>query len=127
MAFGSKVQLEIKVGALEAENNLLKSRIEELEKDRNDLNRRLSSTQDALVAAASPAAYADQKAEEFESSLTEEDKEKMKLRNLQSEANRTLLESMEQPLFKDADDMIDMFTRAVGPPESSSLHDNEES
>jgi hypothetical protein len=93
------------------------------------LEEQLRKTQDALVAKESPAAYQDQKEAELAARPVSEGdtvaREKMKQ---QMAIDKKWLEELEQPLFKDADDMTAMLLGVLNrPSESRSVHENQES
>ena len=125
MAFGSNkdiiiAKLELKVEMLEAQ---LKDKKQEL----IEANETIRRTQDALVAKEAPEAYRDYMAAKAESSITPEDLEnKHKQREL-ALMNGRLLHEMEQPMFRDAEEMMDILSKPLGIPTFRSLHGDNES
>jgi hypothetical protein len=132
MAFGSKdmaIENARIVAKLEAQVENLELRLTDRSQENKDLRNMLSRAQDALIAKEAPEAYRDQKIEEYEANheMTDEEKEQQRKDRLRAETNATYLENIEQPLFKSADDMIDILTRTDSAPEAASLHNNGES
>lgn len=118
--------------ALTREVELLREQLGERKLELIEAKRQLQHTQEALIAKESPEAYRDQKyyaeQQRIEAPTTQQ------LENQKQQARRAdiagrYITEMESPLFKDADDMIQMLTRATSVPlaETHSLHGNEES
>lgn len=124
MAWGDrKKSLE----ALEIENKFLREKVEELKEEKRILVDKLDKAYEALVAKESPHAYADLKADQAESKLTEEDIKQREQAKELTRATGELMSTMEGPLFKSAEDMRSMIMRATGPPKIESTHQNDES
>ena len=87
------------------------------------LREQVDKLQDALVAATSPKAYEDRRAETNVPVDTEHAKKFRK----EAEVNAELLYRLEQPTFRDADDMIAMLTGDADFMKSMSVHGNSES
>lgn len=83
--------------------------------------------QDALVATTAPRAYEDRRADTAVTSV--QDAEDAKRNRRQAELNGELLYRMEEPTFKDADDMISMLTGGSfeSVMNTKSVHENSES
>ena len=115
--------------ALLVENAELKGELKAMHSQVEFLQEQLRKTQDALIAKEAPEAYQDQKAAEIAArpvppeQLAQRDKMKQ-----QMALDKRWLEELEQPLFKDADDMQSMLLGILNKPaESRSVHDNSES
>ena len=133
MAWGSKKEMVIaENAALTREVELLREHLDERKIELGELKQQLKYTQDALIAKESPEAYRDQKyiEEQVEQvELTEDQIELQKKQARRAEIASQYINEMESPLFKGADDMIQMLTRATSVPlaETQSLHGNDES
>jgi hypothetical protein len=133
MAWGDKHdRLVAENGAMKREIELLEERIADLKDERVELKAQLKHTQEALIAKESPEAYRDQKYAEDQASReapSEGELAQKRKHEQQSGIRSQWLSEMEKPLFEDADDMIQLLTRAVGTPlgETQSLHGNDES
>ena len=79
--------------------------------------------QDALVATTSPRAYEDMKSDQAVESNPDQTNKYKK----EAEINAELLYRMEQPIWKDADDMISLLTGDADFMKSKSIHGNSES
>lgn len=130
---GKQEKLIAENAALKKEVELLTKYLEERKEEILDLRKQLKYTQEALIAKESPEAYKIQKYEEEmannQNSLTKEEiKQRKKLIETTKIAGDYINE-IENPLFKDPDDMIQGLTRIVGVPlsEDYSLHGNDES
>lgn len=97
----------------------VKAAAEEISRLRAQVDR----LQDALVATTSPRAYEDMKTDE----AVQSNPEQVKKHKREAEINAELLWRMEQPTFKDADDMIAMLTGDAEFMKSKSVHGNSES
>ena len=117
-----KEELISELAELKGENRALNSQVAFLQEQ-------LRKTQDALVAKESPMAYQDQKdAEAAAQPLSEEARAYQDKMRKQAELDRKLLQEMEQPLFKNAEDMQTMLLGVLNrPSESRSLHNDGES
>lgn len=132
MAFGSKdmaIENARHVAVLEAKLEMREERIAELQTEVSELKAMVIRTQDALVAKESPDAWREGKVAEYEANHqpTEEEKEEIRKQRLRAETNALYLENMEQPLFKGAQEMIDILSPIRETPRTSSLHENGES
>jgi len=87
------------------------------------LRAQVDKLQDALVATTSPRAYEDMKSDQAVESNPDQTKKYKK----EAEINAELLYRLEQPAFKDADDMIAMLTGDADFMKSTSIHNNSES
>jgi hypothetical protein len=108
--YAEKIAAEAQVKAAQEEITRLRSQVDRL--------------QEALVATTAPRAYEDRRVEQTSSPV---DVEELKKRRREAEINAELLYGMEQPTFKDADDMIEMLTGSADFGKSTSLHSNNES
>ena len=126
--FGSK-DLVIENARLEAKIELMELRLADKESSITELKEMLSNTQEALIAKEAPEAYRDQKYAEMEASkeVTPEGAKETAALQRRAETNAKYLESIEGPLFHNAQDMIDVLSKNQGVPTSKSLHDNMES
>lgn len=96
-----------------------KAALEEIIRLRDQVDR----LQDALVATTAPRAYEDRRAE----TSVPQDPEQARKFKKEAELNAELLYRMEQPTFKDADDMISMLTGDADFMKPKSVHGNSES
>jgi hypothetical protein len=118
--------------AAQREIELLREQITDLRTDRTELKQQLMATQEALIAKESPEAYRDQKYAEDQANQEEvpnTQNEALRLQAKRADITQQWMSEVESPLFKDADDMIQMLIPALGVPmgESPSLHNNDES
>lgn len=120
--------------ALHREVELLRELIAEHKADKIELQKQLRHTQDALVAKEAPEAYRDRMDAEIQAELNSVQPSDAQLENARKQRVRSdtasrYLQDTEGSLFKDADDMIQMLTRATGVPlgQEGSLHGNDES
>lgn len=96
--------------------------------DKQNLQEQVLRLQDALVNIRAPEAYRDQQNDKFVDEPVD-DEYKRKAR-LYSSVTEKYINGLEDPMFKDADDMIDMLESVAlqnGPKEPDSLHENSES
>jgi hypothetical protein len=122
--------LELEKVRLETSLELLTRQLEEKNAELVQLRDALTRAQDALVAKESPEAYRDRRNAEYDAQdipMTPEQRAAGRRRRKLAEMNGRLLNEMEEPMFKDAEDMIDILTRHQSPPEHGSLHGNDES
>lgn len=125
---GSKDQLMAEVAALTVKVEMLGERLAEKKEEIQALNASLRRTQDALIAKEAPAAYEDHRAAEYAAEEPTEEQKKWHDRQRQlAEMNGELLKLTEQPLFRNAEDMIDMLTPSPETPVLKSLHGDGES
>ncbi len=134
MAWGDKRDMIVaENAALKREVDLLREMLAENKEERKELKDQLYHTQEALIAKESPEAYRDKKYAEEQAELnaepTDEQKENIRRQGVRTDAAAQFLQSMEGSLFKDADDMVEILTRATGVPmgQEDSLHGNDES
>lgn len=104
-----KIAAEAQAKAALEENSRLRAQIDRL--------------QDALVATTAPRAYEDRKAD----TAAPQDPEAARKFRKEAELNAEVLYRMEQPTFKDADDMIAMLTGDADFMKPKSVHGNSES
>ena len=104
-----KMAAEAQVKAALEENARLRAQVDRL--------------QDALVATTAPRAYEDMKSDQ----VVQGEPEQAKKHKKEAEINAELLWRMEQPTFKDADDMIAMLTGDADFMKPKSVHGNSES
>ena len=129
---GSKDLIITENAVMRREIELLRDQLTDLKKEKIELKEQLKYTQEALIAKESPEAYNDQKyAEDMANTEPPSDKqiEQKRLQARRAEIASNYINEMENPLFKDAEDMISMLTHATGVPlaETQSLHGNDES
>ncbi len=132
MSFGSKemaIENARVVAKLESQVENLELRLTDSQGENSELRGMLSRAQDALIAKEAPEAYRDQKIPEYEATHepTEEEKEAVKKQRAIANMHAEHFENLEGPLFKSAQDMIDMLSYVEGTPEPASLHNNSES
>jgi hypothetical protein len=137
MAWGKKEQVIAENAAIKQEVLMLRERVIELKEEKLALVKQLVNTQEALVAKEAPEAWRDQKYMEEQALIManadpekeKEQAEAKRLMELKANTTSNYLRGMEESLFVDADDMIEMFTRAAGVPvlDNHSLHGNDES
>jgi len=121
------LSLQMEVVRLETSLKLNQERMADYEKRCADYQEQVLRLQDALVARESPDAYADRKNVEDAAEYTEEQQEGIQHQKDVAVMNRRLLDGMAEPIFTDADDMIEMLLRGGGPPEFSALRESDES
>lgn len=109
--YGEKIAAEAQVKAAQEEISRLRAQVDRL--------------QEALVATTAPRAYEDRRIEQ--STPLPVDTEESKRKRREAEINAELLYRMEQPTFKDANDMIEMLTGSADFGKTESLHGNSES
>lgn len=118
--------------AMKTEIKMLRERLEELKEESRQLRESLRYAWDALAAKESPEAYRDRKyAEDLAASqgmgaaVSEEWQETARKIPTLSK----LAQEQEQPLFRDADDMVEQLSKVMGLPivRTESLHGNSES
>jgi hypothetical protein len=97
----------------------VKAALEEILRLRSQVDR----LQDALVATTAPRAYEDMKSDQ----TVQGEPDQTKKYKREAEINAELLWRMEQPTFKDGDDMIAMLTGDADFMKSKSVHGNSES
>jgi len=136
MAWGDKKDMIIaENAAMKVKVEMLAERVEELKEEKLALTEQLRHTQDALVAKEAPEAYRDKKYMEEQALImaqadpSEEQTEAVRIQELKAATTSNYLRGIEDRLFIDADDMIEMFSRSVDKPmlDSKSLHGNDES
>lgn len=98
MAFGSK----------DKEKEFLYKQIETLQEEKKDLFKRIDKLQEALIASKSPDAYREMKYDERAMNISEPSEEAKKEHQLRRETVNNYLNSLENPTFKNADDMINI-------------------
>ncbi len=121
--------------AMVRELEMLRERVIELKDEKAELTTQLTHTQEALIAKESPEAYRDQKYMEEQASLAEsagtpeEQKEAIRIQELKAQTTADYMRSMEDDLFMDATDMIELFSKSFETPGMTphSLHGNDES
>lgn len=126
--FGKDVAIEN--ARLEVRVEMLDKQLETVVAENRELKAMLSRAQEALVAKESPEAYRDHKNAEYEASMvpmTDEEKAEAVANRRRAETNANYIAEIERPLFRDADDLIQMLTRPEGTPSPVSLHNNGES
>ena len=113
---------------MKREIELLRDQIADLKENRSELIKQLKATQEALIAKESPDAYQEiLAARAADKQITPEEIKERELQKKQIAIANAYINSMEDPLFKDKDDMESMLSRAVGIPELKSVHENGES
>lgn len=124
-----KRSIEVRLVELETENRLLNERLEELKTEKQSLLEKLDRAYEALVAKEAPAAYADLKADQAESAMTEDEKERRANMRELAAATGLLQEVMEGPVFRSVEDIQELLRgpKQTGPPKIESVHQNDES
>lgn len=132
MALFGKSEEQQEYLSLYAENVQLKAklesateRVEDCKAQIEKLEAQVERLQDALVSKEAPQAYSDRATAEEEVSLTPEQRAELERTHRIAVMNRHLLDEMESPLFRDADDMMSMLGGGMQPP--TSMHGNDES
>jgi uncharacterized protein (DUF3084 family) len=118
------------IAVLEAKLEMREERLAEQVEEIRELRAMVARTQDALVAKESPEAYRDSKIAEAEAAaedLSPEQIEERRRITVRAETNLRYIEELEEPLFKGAQNMIDVLTRPTTVPKQGSLHGNSES
>lgn len=123
----AKAELAAKIASLEAH-------IEHYKDENAFLRGQVSKLQEALYAKESPVAYdqmrMDRMAAEYEDPSDQLSEQEIERRRKKMDLTRRYIQSIEEPLFSDAEDMIEKLTR-IGTPGSpltgGSLHGNDES
>jgi hypothetical protein len=130
MAWGDKEAVLNENAGMKREIELLREMLEDKKKDIEELQAALRRTQDALVAKESPEAYRDHRAAEAAADQEPTPEQQKRMDEMREEAIRTqrLIDGMEDPLFKDAEDLVDKLSPLLmGNPELGSLHNDGES
>jgi hypothetical protein len=134
MAWGSKKREELiaELAASKKETEILRELLSYKEKELERLRESLRITQDALIAKEAPVAYIDQRDAREDAKRTElslEERERREQARAQAEMDKLLLEELEAPLFKSADDMQQILSRpfAASTVGEKSLHNDGES
>jgi cell division septum initiation protein DivIVA len=123
---GGKEDLRVMCAVLEKENEFLKERVAELKQEVIEHKEAVATLQEALLVKEAPEVYHEKKAREYEEHLSPEEQKHRAEQSERSRITRQYLENMESPLFRDADDMIEMLSRAVGTPQSPPLSNDGE-
>ena len=114
MALFGKNNIELLLEPYKMQIDMLKEHIERIEKQNKSL-------MEALIAAKSPVAYQEMKAEEAAlSNFKEVSPEETRKRELQHEVKQKWLESLENPTFNSFDE-FESFLRRRNPPQDSDL------
>lgn len=123
MAWGKNHEVELAVA--KKENELLQRQLDEKVAEIKDLRDSLRQAYNALAAKESPEAW--RQAQDDKQPPV--DPEALKRQQEEMKAYRYLIAENDRPLFKSADDMMEMFMKAVPlvAPESKSLHGDGES
>lgn len=112
--FGDKDNKELVTELIKAktEVEMLNKMLASKDEDLDNLRTQLYRTQEALIAKEAPEAYFDQKAAEKDAiPPTPEELEKRDKARHQAELDQKLLEDIEGPLFKSAEEMQDLLMR----------------
>lgn len=109
---------------------IAEERVVELKEEKKLLQAQVMHLQEALVAREAPVVYEDMRAKEAEAAQVELPPEMQKIIDHERKVQELMkqhAEWEEQPLFSDADDMMDKLAGAIGPPEAESVHGDSES
>lgn len=112
---------------LKRELSFRQSQIDDLIKQREELQKQIVVLHKSLIAKESPRAYSDMMADEAaraESPLVAQQRERMIREQKITDRH---LSDLEGPLFDDVDDMQSSLLQMIGPPEVESLHGDDES
>jgi chromosome segregation ATPase len=113
----------------EARVETLQALLDSAQADRGELKSQVTKLQDALVAARAPEAYRDQQLAREEENRVPMDPEVLEKNRLIAETTTEYMSGLEKPLFRDANDLDDLLSRAlmrtIEPP--ASIHGNDES
>ena len=113
----------------EAKIETLQALLDSAQADREELKAQVTKLQDALVSARAPEAYRDQQLAREEEKRVPMDPEVVERNKLIQDTTTEYMSGLEKPLFRDANDLDDLLSRAlmrnVEPP--ASLHGNDES
>ncbi|MDY6959045.1 MAG: hypothetical protein SVK08_07780 [Halobacteriota archaeon] len=113
---------------LSSELREARSQLSMLERENAYLRKQVEMLQEAVVSRVAPAAYADIKAEQSE--LEKDDRsEAFKKWREEMKFAQKYMAAIEQPVFDDADDMIDRLSECLGAPmvANKPIHNNGES
>ena len=112
---------------LQAEIARLEARAEVLANENDYLRKQVDNLQGAVISKVAPLAYADMKATEDQSDITAEKEFEQYRKDMKAFSDYAA--RIEQPFWRDADEMIDQLSQSIGPPNPAekSLHNNEES
>jgi type I site-specific restriction endonuclease len=128
MGWGDKEAILAQNAGMKREIELLREMLEDKKKDVEDLRESLRATQEALVAKESPEAYRDQREarEQAPREYTEEEKATMAQMKAEAERTQKYIDELEDPLFRDADQMFEFLAPSLAP-DIKSLHGDNES
>jgi len=127
MELGSKRNQQYQFGRLEAENEQLKLQVADKSKTIEELQVQIKGLQEGILAIQAPDSYQNLKDMEYSTEFDSKYGDQLKDRAAEANVLQDLAQELEKPLFKDADDLLMMFTKAQGVDEPESLHDNDES
>lgn len=121
------VELRLEKTKLSSENTALLARLQDRDNTIDNLNKQVTTLQDALVAKEAPEAYRDRKADEYRP--TEEEIKDRKERQTKAKLLSEHLNNMEEPnYFKEPDDLMKYLNPVLMEgTEPQSLHGNNES
>lgn len=123
MALGDK-----KVAQAAAQSRL-EAEVEHLRDENAFLRRNVEKLQEALYAKESPLAYEQMKMDEAALGTPYDgfSEEEIERRKREAEITKQYLASLEEPMFRSAEDMVSKLTKVMGAPVPTSIHENEES
>lgn len=130
---GSKIELQTRILELEKQVAIKDELLNQKSTEVDYLRKRMETLQDAIIAIEHPTAYRQLKDDQFaaQADLNAEpvDPEKRKEIENVRKINQDWINGLEDPLFRDADDMMSMLSRRTGISDSTdvSVHGNDES
>jgi len=125
---GSKTELQEKIVKLEIDLAVKNELLSEKSQDVIYLRKQVDRLQNALLAIEHPQTYQTLKDDQFiEDNPDIEETEADVKRREEAAIMNNYMQQMENPTFRDADDMYDMLGGRIGPPQAEPLHHDNES
>lgn len=117
---------EVEILSLKAQVEKLTKDLEKAESGLETLGKRLLTLQDVIISIRAPEAYNDMRADAGVDDSVNTRSILQNFSNL-SKYEQAWFQKMEEPSFKDADDMIEILSHGFGTPKQTSVHENDES
>lgn len=117
---------DVQIGLLTAQVASLEKELEKAAVRIEGFEKRLLTLQDVIISIRAPEAYNDMKADEGVDNSVNTRSILQNFSNL-SKYEQQWFQKMEEPSFRDADDMIEILSSGFGTPQQTSVHENDES